>query len=47
MNTKYFLLIFFLIKLSLANDITIKEIKNHHLTTKPNKNYFMVDREIK
>ena len=44
--------IFFLISilvfsnLSLAKDITIKKTKNHHLTPKPNKNYFMVDTEI-
>ena len=43
-----FILIFFLIlsNFSLANDITIKKTKNHHLTPKPTKNYFMVDNEI-
>ena len=43
-----FILIFFLIlsNFSLANDITIKKTKNHHLTPKPTKKYFMVDNEI-
>ena len=31
---------------SFAKDITIKKTKNHHLTPKPTKNYFMVDNEI-
>jgi hypothetical protein len=43
----YFLTSFFiLINFSLAIDITIKKTKNHHLTPKPNKNYFMVDTEV-
>lgn len=43
-----FILSFFLIlsNFSLANNITIKKTKNHHLTPKPTKNYFMVDNEI-
>jgi hypothetical protein len=43
----YFVASFFiLINLSLAIDITIKKTKNHHLTPKPNKNYFMLDTEV-